>query len=138
MEKKLKYLVIDRAKWLTGRAIENGIVSDSMLRDPETGLQCCLGFLARREGCTIRQINNKETLQGLKGVANKLICKALEIKKFDYADYHGSINNKLDRLMDVNDRMRCHSEVRERKIAEGLRELGYEVVFTGEYPEELR
>lgn len=52
MAKKVTEFTVDRAKWITGDLQNHG---DSALRN-DMGMQCCLGFLARKCGSSVADI----------------------------------------------------------------------------------
>lgn len=134
MSKQLKPLEIDRAKWLTGEATEKCHI-DSQLLCGYTGLMCCLGFVAKKEGFTDAEIENVSDfgkLASLSGKANRELEKLFP--NFNDIDEKSDTFNALQNAMVTNDMVSLSRDVRERKIVKILSNLGYAVTFTGEYP----
>lgn len=137
MAKKHKaHFTVNRAKWLTGEAVDEGAADESVLRDPHTGLMCCLGQFCRQlkiKASDIDTLGTPEDLGPIPG-KNKLADVGLLADSRPYRT--SQRNTKLVwQLMNVNDAHGTPRKYRERKIRLIAAKHGLRVTFTGRYPD---
>lgn len=102
---------VKRSKWYRGMGGPS-----SKLRIPDSGMMCCLGFLAKELGFQENMITGKASPECL----NHLY---LEGKTDDF------VNENWGRIMLMNDRTDCGQDWREEMIAKFFLSKGYEVEF---------
>lgn len=112
-------LIIERSKWLRG-----GNGEDSLLRSPESGKMCCLGFLALQCGYSTKDINGIATPESI-GKKSKFIPGLVE-----YNHYNTLGNTNLcNKLMYINDAYRITESQREKRLTTWFKYLEVDVSF---------
>ena len=107
--KRLKEIVISRRRW--GRGPTGG-----RLRDDETGLQCCLGFVCRAFGVP---------LYGLKGAS--MPCALEDRHRSKLPDW--LFSGDAEDAATINDKSRLTDEKREAHIKAIFKRNGLRAVF---------
>lgn len=106
--RKLKSLTIDRAKWGYGKRGGN-------LHDPETKLQCCLGFACRAVGVLVKDIANNGLPHSVSGW-----------------DLSVTIPSSLaNSAVQINDDPTLHLREREKRLIHLFKNYGIELHFKG-------
>ena len=118
----LKELVIDRSKWGVGDA-------GGYLYDPDTKLQCCLGFACRALGFPVRVIRMK----GLPRNVQLAYANTLPAWMRDRAQ-----NKNAFSVAVINDDPGIMQTVREERVAVFFAQHGIKVKFIGEFPKRSR
>ena len=119
----VKSFTIKREQWLSGAVLKANSKAhhgelESSLRDPETGLQCCLGFYCRAAGFKTKQITSEALLSTLwVSVSN--------------SDQFAEVRESESMFAEVNDSPTITQHERERRIKKGFKNLGIKVVFQG-------
>lgn len=126
-----KVFVVDRATWIHGGMAWSGKDGIS-LRVPGSGLQCCLGFVAKQCGATDRQITGKGGPEQAPRVKWP--------KGFLVEDEDGYFEETvaIREIMNLNDD--CDKDLsdaeREKLLIGEFKKLGLVLRFTGNYPSE--
>jgi hypothetical protein len=138
--KRLRRVVINRKKWLTGELLAAGVVTDSGLL--EDGYQCCLGFVCEAAGIPRRALRGQgapaDLVDGDNPISQATIKKReilltqAGMVKVGTTAYHPA---SVQKAMEVNDTEGTSRPVRERRIAALLARVGWKAVFVGAYPE---
>lgn len=123
----METLTIDRGQWLTGTA--RNVLGDSTLRDPESGLKCCLGFYGTQLGFSDTRMDGRSTLSALSG---------LDIPAWlgETCELPGTAKGHRveDALVETNDNSHLHPIRREARIAKLFERYGdIKVKFVGKY-----
>ena len=121
----MRKLVIDRAKWQCAGHRDGATF---LLND--VGKMCCLGFQAIAVGYSVRSIKGKSDPCE---VARGKSCKpGLPVSQSD--GYWANLA-WADLAIEINDKVRDDAN-RESQLTELFAANGWELVFTGEYPEQ--
>ena len=127
-------LVIDRAKWLTGAALQ--YLDESVLLDEPSGMMCCLGFACKALGATDVQITGKATPEDVDGLKKQLLSAGLLVK-VGRTHYTCTDNSGVSHeAMEANDDSRISNAKRELAVKRVLAKAGWDVRFIGNYPTE--
>ena len=121
----MEKLIIDRGEWLTGTA--SWILDATKLREPQTGLMCCLGFYGQQHcDLTPDQMNDKTMLGTLKAAPSWMYATC--------TDRGIGRDEKVESaLASVND-SDLHPTRKESRIKKLFKKYGdVEVVFKGRY-----
>ena len=125
---KLINVTIDRKRWMRsdGSPRSDERKSSCGLRDSKTGMQCCLGFVARAFGYTTSQINDEHFLSDLKDSDGPKIPQRLINIEHDLASL-----NDGDVVSTRDDGTVCRGPEREQRIAKLLLKGGVRAKFVG-------
>lgn len=129
---------IDRAKWLTGEALSEGAVLDSGLRDRQTGMQCCLGFVCRAVGFSQKAITDQGMPYELDSTVrgkSRLIKAGLATDMSDDPWGDDPLAHVATVAANINDNDGLTRRERESKVKAQLKELGFKAKFVGKYPD---
>jgi hypothetical protein len=113
-------LIIDRGKWRNGGRGYNHKYGITKLLNKE-GFMCCLGFF-----CV--QIDNMK-LNEILDIPNPVGLDS------NLVGYDGLTKPWAHSAIQINDDDSLPQEIREKRIHEIFKDYGYDVKFTGEYPE---
>lgn len=142
MAKSKGTFVINRAKWLTGEYLVydkegnfvDGQQRNSSLRDPMSGLMCCLGQACRQLGIGTKTINSMGEPEDLDKASAISVLKAAGL-----IQRGRPLNTKTARsLMTINDNSGVTRAQRESKVRTLFKKIGWAVKFTGEYPNYIK
>lgn len=137
----MKSLVIDRGELLTGKAIS--YVGTSSLRDPQSGLMCCVGCYGNACGVDRGYLNDRAIFDSfpaakhfMTGDPNWLFQKldpSDRPRNFS-EDKWKSLTDVQDLLTATNDDQKLHPIRREARIKKLFKKYGgIDVTFTGSY-----
>ena len=123
---KKDYLIIDRAKWRTGRSSEQnktGKGETNLLN--EQGYMCCLGFRCHQMGVPKKMLLYRGSPQ--------TIALKYDLDIPDLVDDFCRDTKFTDRAIDINDDEDTCIKDREKLITEHFATIGVTVEFKGKY-----
>lgn len=141
---RLRPVVIDRARWLTGEVVDE-VGVDSQLYNPAVQMMCCLGFVCLEAGVGLASIRGCPTPMNLSLRARQLLHDSglLRLAAEGVAENSALCGeamdaNDVDSYDNVNytgDTPPQWRKQRERRVAALLKRMGWKVRFVGAYPD---
>jgi hypothetical protein len=132
MSEKIK-VVIDRAKWRTGRNSENATGSGYTQLLNQEGYMCCLGFCCKAAGVESKDLLDVHTPERLSRVRKIDISNTGLTGPSNFGS-DNLVNSRLARdAMHINDHSCSTPALKEQQILEVFKNSNFEIEFTGEY-----
>lgn len=115
------YLIINRAKWRTGRTEDDFTGKGYTALLNKEGYMCCLGFRCEQMGIPKKDLLGKSSPQDL--------CDDWDIPDLVYNTNDTSFTDQAMRINDMSQK----EKTREKEITEHFATIGITVEFTGKY-----
>lgn len=125
-------IVFNRSRLLTGHALK--LMDESMLQEPSTGLQCCLGQALAQFGVPEKSLIGCHSPDRFE-LGGGVLPTELEWFLSGADPTPGPWRNSCaaNRAMSANDDADMAAEQREARISEVFHQQGFEVEWTGDY-----